>query len=49
MSLTEQIVDLIENKPIENEDIELAPWYLLDAIANITVGLHNDQGRILRN
>ena len=48
MSLTRQLIDLIENKSIDNEDIELASWYLLDAIANIAAGLNTDQGRILR-
>ena len=48
MSLTGQLIDLIENKPIDNEDIEVASWYLLDAIANIAAGLNTDQGRILR-
>ena len=49
MSLTEQLVDLIENKSINDEDIEAASWYLLDAIANIAAGLNTDQGRILRS
>ena len=48
MSLTGQLIDLIENKSIDNEDIEVASWYLLDAIANIAAGLNTDQGRILR-
>ena len=49
MSLTGQLVDLIENKSIHDEDIEAASWYLLDAIANIAAGLNTDQGRILRS
>ncbi len=48
MSLTGQLIYLIENKSIDNEDIEVASWYLLDAIANIAAGLNTDQGRILR-
>ena len=48
MSLTEQLVYLIENKSIDDEDIEAASWYLLDAIANIAAGLNTDQGNILR-
>ena len=48
MSLTSRLVDLIENKSIVNEDIEVASWFLLDAIANIAAGLKTDQGRILR-
>ena len=38
MSLTEQLIELIENKSIDDEDIEVASWFLLDAIANITAG-----------
>ena len=49
MSLTGQLVDLIENKSIHDEDIEAASWYLLDAITNIAAGLNTDQGRILRS
>ena len=49
MSLTGQLVDLIENKSIHDEDIEAASWYLLDAIANIAAGLNTAQGRILRS
>ena len=48
MSLTGQLIDLIENKSIDNEDIEVASWCLLDAIANIAAGLNTDQGKILR-
>ena len=49
MSFTGKLVDLIENKSIDNEDIEAASWYFLDAIANIAAGLNTDQGRILRS
>ena len=49
MSLTRQLVDLIENKSIDNEDIEASSWYFLDAISNIAAGLNTEQGRILRS
>ena len=48
MSLTEQLIELIENKSIDDEDIEVASWFLLDAIANITAGRNTEQGRVLR-
>ena len=35
MSLTEQLIELIESKSIEDEDISGASWFVLDAIANI--------------
>ncbi|SVD15052.1 uncharacterized protein METZ01_LOCUS367906, partial [marine metagenome] len=35
MTLTEQLIELIENKPIEDEDIKAASWFMLDAMANI--------------
>jgi len=49
MSLTAQLVDLIENKSIKNGDLKAATWFFLDAISNISAGLNTDQGRILRN
>ena len=49
MSLTGQLVELIENKTIDDEDIEAASWFLLDAIANIAAGRNTEQGRILRS
>ena len=48
MSLTEQLIELIENKSIDDEDIEVTSWFLLDAIANITAGRNTEQGRVLR-
>ena len=47
MSLTGQLVELIENKSIDDEDLEAASWFLLDAIANIAAGRNTEQGRIL--
>ena len=47
MTLTEQLIELIENKPIEDEDIKAASWFMLDAMANIAAGRNTDQGRIL--
>jgi len=47
MTLTEQLIELIENKSIEDEDINAASWFMLDAMANIAAGRNTDQGRIL--
>ena len=49
MSLTGQLVELIENKSIDDEDLEAASWFLLDAIANIAAGRNTEQGRVLRS
>ncbi len=47
MTLTEQLIELIENKRIEDEDVEAASWFMLDAMANIAAGRNSEQGRIL--
>ena len=49
MTLTEQLIELIESKPIEEPDIEAATWFLLDAIANFVAGRNTEQGRILES
>ncbi len=47
MSLTGKLIELIESKTIENEDITSALWFVLDAMANIVAGRNSEQGRIL--
>ena len=47
MTLTEQLIELIESRSIENEDISAASWFVLDAMANIAAGRNSDPGRIL--
>ena len=44
MTLTEQLIELIENKRIEDEDVEAASWFMLDAMANISAGRNSEQG-----
>ena len=47
MSLTGKLIELIESKTIEDEDITSASWFVLDAMANIVAGRNSEQGRIL--
>ena len=47
MTLTEQLIELIESKSIEDDDINAASWFVLDAMANIAAGRNSDPGRIL--
>ena len=47
MTLTEQLINLIESKAIEDLDIEEASWFVLDAIANFVAGRNTEQGRII--
>ena len=47
MSLTEELIELIESKSIEDEDISAASWFVLDAMANIAAGRNSEPGRIL--
>ena len=37
MTLTEELIELIESKPITDADLEAAAWLMLDGLAN-TVG-----------
>ena len=47
MTLTEDLIELIESKSIENDDISAASWFVLDAMANIAAGRNSEPGRIL--
>ena len=47
MTLTEQLIELIENKTMEDEDITAASWFVLDAMANIAAGRKTEPGKIL--
>ena len=47
-SLTEQLVQFIEAKPICEADLEKASHYVLDALANTRAGQSTEPGRIIR-
>ena len=47
-SLTEQLVQFIEAKPISEADLEKASHYVLDALANTRAGQSTEPGRIIR-
>ena len=47
MTLTEKLIELIESKTIEDEDITSASWFVLDAMANIVAGRKTEPGKIL--
>ncbi len=47
-SLTEQLVEFIEAKPIGEADLEKASQYVLDALANTQAGQSTGPGRIIR-
>ena len=47
MTLTEHLIELIESKTIEDNDIAAASWFVLDAIANIVAGRKSEPGKIL--
>ncbi|MBT5087667.1 MAG: MmgE/PrpD family protein [Deltaproteobacteria bacterium] len=47
MTLTAQLIELIESKAIGKKDSEVASWFVLDAIANFVAGRNSEQGRIL--
>ena len=47
MTLTAQLIELIESKAIGKKENEVASWFVLDAIANFVAGRNSEQGRIL--
>jgi 2-methylcitrate dehydratase PrpD len=47
MTLTAQLIELIESKAIGKKESEVASWFVLDAIANFVAGRNSEQGRIL--
>lgn len=47
-SLTQQLVELIEAKPISDGDLEKASYYVLDALANTCAGRSTEPGRIVQ-
>ena len=47
MTLTAQLIELIESKAIGKKESEVASWFVLDAIANFVAGRKSEQGRIL--
>ena len=46
-TLTEQLVQLIQAKPISDDDLHRTLYFTLDALANAMAGRNTDQGRIL--
>ena len=48
MSLTENLIELIKKKNIEERDFNAAKWFLLYSLANIVAGGNTIQGRILK-
>ncbi len=48
-SLTEQLVKLIGNKPIDQQDLNATALFLLDAISNAVAGQATGPGKILLN
>ncbi len=49
MTLTEELIELIERRTIGEEDIRAASWFMLDGLANIIAGRNSPQGRILNS
>ncbi len=47
-SLTQQLAELIEAKPISDGDLENASHYVLDALANTCAGRSTEPGRIVQ-
>lgn len=47
MTLTAQLIELIESKAIGKKESEVASWFVLDAIANFVAGRNSERGRIL--
>jgi 2-methylcitrate dehydratase PrpD len=48
-SLTRQLLQLIEAKPVDNRDLETAMLFFLDAAASIIAGGHSEPGQKLVN
>jgi 2-methylcitrate dehydratase PrpD len=48
MTLTENLIDLIESKPITEQDLETAALFVLDAVANAIAGKATPPGEKLR-
>ncbi len=49
MSLTQNLIDLIRNKPITQHDMQQAALFTLDAISSAYAGSNTQVGKILRN
>lgn len=47
MTLTEKLIELIDAKPITENDLAAAAWFVLDGLANTVAGTNSPQGRIL--
>jgi len=48
MTLSQQLVDLIRNKPVADTDLQRASIFVLDAVANAIAGRNTDPGRKLQ-
>ena len=49
MSLTQELIDLIRNKPIADHDLQQAARFTLDAVACAYAGSQTEVGAVLRN
>ncbi|MDP7463949.1 MAG: hypothetical protein QF614_05620 [SAR324 cluster bacterium] len=47
MTLTEKLIELINVKPITEDDLAATAWSVLDGLANTVAGTNSPQGRIL--
>ncbi|MDP7630960.1 MAG: hypothetical protein QGF03_10385 [SAR324 cluster bacterium] len=47
MTLTEKLIELINVKPITEDDLAATAWFVLDGLANTVAGTNSPQGRIL--
>ena len=47
MNLTNQLIQLFVSKAIEEEDIKVASWFVMDAMAKIPTRCNSELGRIL--
>lgn len=48
-SLTERLVDLVESKPVSDDDLARASLYVLDALASACAGRSTPPGRIIES
>ena len=47
MTLTEKLIELINVKPITEDDLAATAWFVLDGLAHTVAGANSPQGRIL--
>ena len=49
MSLTQELIELIRNKPVSDQDLQHAALFTLDAVACAYAGSNTEVGEVLRN